>query len=151
MNKQIENALAQIKGVALNKALPELVCNIAARCEDKLIKGEDQMNKFIANCETDPLYAFEWGDTAVTAAANIHVAKKIAHKIGRACNAAHENILGPAEIETLIVDFIKNESLYFVRCIPHSSNRSHNLVHTERNAVWGEWLNMVEKKIALML
>ncbi len=91
-------------------------------CVERLERETASLAKFKKNLEEDPIYAFEWGDSAFETAANLSIIRRTMHYC-ELCISKDQEVDGAA-----LRQLFKRD-LYSLSSSMNSTNHSHNLIH----------------------
>ena len=105
--------------------------NIIAYCEMRLSGTTEKIQKFKSELDTHPLYAFEWGMSALEAAAKKQVFLQV------------KTALESGSTMEAITNHARNKMLHMARHPKRSTSPLTNLAHEEELAAWTDLYEML--------
>lgn len=112
---------------------------LSRHCASNLDSADHTLSKFSAYLKEDPLYAFQWGESAVTACASRELNRQIAAWLDRDTELDDDTVI--RNITTYIAD-----QLSFRACNPSSSTSAmSNLVETARTTAVAKMFSYLTK------
>lgn len=123
------------------------IADVIYMCEAAIKQHQKALDKFQENMKTNPFYAFEWGDSAVDAAAGLTVATNL---LGH-CTMDMEGVTTEEERLARLTKYWEDDAERLCTSVSRSTSACHNQVTEARRMYTAKAVQVLKGKFLASL